>query len=626
MYSQEYIDSINETKLIDILNKRKSLPSATSKTIDDIRIYYVLQHYLVKKIIEKSDRKAAYELLEKYYEDFIKYPYLFVISPLIRNKNLDLLFGDKEFVKKIKEVRQKYFSTDDINTLIRKSQNNSLSEDEKNRYYALLIHNIRNPKFESIVSDEIDRIIDRCIEKDNKGNEIDIGIRNLSQMEINFYSQYITLFDNSRNLFIPAFSGEMEERTYGFHCGKMIFLNTKGKMAQSLALFTETICHETRHAIQVYDSKKESNKKAFETVQFGLFNKYTPEKNLSYLRNYRYSSIELDAEKLGHYNAGLFFYMRKRKGLYESVRQNRVDNYDKRNYYAYMIDSDNKRVPVDEFVVKNFDKIMTKHKEERNKYPVLQEYYDANGNRKSLLEFLIQRRTKYSPDNEMYDNFINYGIKNNELYTINLKRMDNDTKKDILYSLRNIYRSHTYNRLLAVSNDNPKDISPQQAVITTNYSINQAIRILDYVNANYDEFMTINGKNKIDNNNPIFDFIIDLRDHTLDKVQNPLLKGNERFISKYQELQSKVKELTDKFNKSYLNTRLDYLGKENLSRTIKLKDIGELTVEDYLYNYALPGMDSHQYVTFNGQKIYISDLLTSIKQHLDNENKKKDNK
>lgn len=52
MYSQEYIDSISETRLIDILNKRKNIPSATSKTIDDIRIYYILQHYLVKKIMK----------------------------------------------------------------------------------------------------------------------------------------------------------------------------------------------------------------------------------------------------------------------------------------------------------------------------------------------------------------------------------------------------------------------------------------------------------------------------------------------------------------------------------------------------------------------------------------------
>ena len=80
------------------------------------------------------------------------------------------------------------------------------------------------------------------------------------------------------------------------------------------------------------------------------------------------SSIELDAERMGHWDAGVFFHMFHRVDLADKVGDNRRDKVDKRNYYEFMKAKDGKVFSVDKFVVTNMDQIIKDHPEELNNF------------------------------------------------------------------------------------------------------------------------------------------------------------------------------------------------------------------------------------------------------------------
>ncbi len=619
MYNQIYINSIDESILNDIFNKRRPLPSINSTSCEDKHIYFVFQHYLLKKFETNSDKSKAIEFLMLYYNDLKANPSLFVTSPLLKNNAMDQIIKDSNLRESIKTRRNSYYSSRLIPTFREKSRNNQLSLVEKEIYYAILIHNLKNPKAKEVIEEEIDRIIDRATVSSD-GSFKDTGIKNLSPMEIQFYTYYLTLFYDSK-IFIPAFIGTAQENYNGYENGQMIFLNTNGQAALSLADYTKTVLHESRHVTQEIDSKSKTNKKALEMAQTNLFIKYLPEKGKSYKCNYKYSSIELDAEQLGHYNASLFFYMRKRKELEAKVRQRKVERYDKRNYYAFMRDSNNQPTTVDRFVVENLDQIMRTHPEEMANYPVLRELYTPNGERRPLSEYLINKTNSFR-DNNFYTNFINYGIQNGELDKIDLINATKSDKRDLLKSLSGVYRDYVVDKLFAHGTDNPdSSINKNQIIITTNYAINQAMRIIDYVDKNFDKFMFAYKGETLDHTNPMFNLIYDLRDHTLDKITNPVLLASDKFKKKYDELKQKVDHLIEKYNKAYIESRFSKVGID-LSKEVEINGVGNITVEDYIYNYLVPNMDSHQYVYINGQQYYSSDILSKLKAYADSNSDK----
>ena len=119
----------------------------------------------------------------------------------------------------------------------------------------------------------------------------------------------------------------------------------------------------------------------------------------------------------------------------------------------------------------------------------------------------------------------------------------------------------------------------------------------------------------------MFNLIYDLRDHTLDKITNPVLLASDKFKKKYDELKQKVDHLIEKYNKAYIESRFSKVGID-LSKEVEINGVGNITVEDYIYNYLVPNMDSHQYVYINGQQYYSSDILSKLKAYADSNSDK----
>lgn len=170
-----------------------------------------------------------------------------------------------------------------------------------------------------------------------------------------------------------------------------------------------------RHAHQKEQLNNQDSVAGFEMAHKQLFIKYLNTSDYdSYHQNYRYSKIELDAEKMGYYNASLFFHSMNCYELEVELRKSQEENLSKRNYYHFMYDSRKVPISIDKFIVENLDKIIKEHPEELNKYQVLTRFYNNNGTRKSFINILNQRLNGVEYK-EMLEYYLNYGIRQDEL-------------------------------------------------------------------------------------------------------------------------------------------------------------------------------------------------------------------
>ena len=133
MYNETYINTLRKSYLNDILNKRIPLPSINSRTCKDKQIYFVFQHYLLKKLANNEDKNRVLEFLMIYYKDLEQNPSLFVTSPLINNRVMDEIIRDKDLRDRIKAKRDSFYDGRLIPTLREKSKRNTLTSQEKEK-------------------------------------------------------------------------------------------------------------------------------------------------------------------------------------------------------------------------------------------------------------------------------------------------------------------------------------------------------------------------------------------------------------------------------------------------------------------------------------------------------------
>ena len=647
MYNQNYIDTIGEKELNHFLLTgqrkygNKEIPyklDITNNRMNDINFYYTLENYLVKCMKEKIYVNKAADYINNIYKDFQKYPYLFVNSPLLKDKNIEMLFQKNNDADIVKGYRNKYFS---LTILIELSKKDNLTEEEKNRYYSTLIHNINNDKIKDIVENEIKKIID-------KKEELKI----FNKMELQFYSQYVANYSNEiKDKNVIVFVGSDEESKRGYHNAGMVFLNKDAKT--NLPIFTKTICHEVQHFKQVNDAKLKINVEAYEMASRYLFSKYLDSANYSsYRKNYKYSGIEIDAEKIGHHKAGVFFTMYQKNDLAEMVRKDRRDTVDRRYYYNFMYDENNNEIPTDSFYVRNFDKIINNNIEELNNFPILNEFYNKEGKRKNLLELLESKKTKMGYERPIYDNFINYAIRHNELETIDLNKMDNTKVNGFGYLLASSFKDYVYNiknyfddvpnlkeyiekrKQEILNNPNFSDEEKRnkindltneeqniktQIIYTTRYQILLAKTVAAYTLKNYDKLMVNYGKklNKVPEDY-FFNFIIQMRDFNYNDIKNPILKNDISVLNSLKELKQLTDELTKKYNYYFTYGRL----KELPDEIINGPGPYNTTFGNYILGISTK-LNGHQKLIHNGKEYYIGDIIRSYNPEEFDESQKK---
>ncbi len=601
MYSQELIDSYG-MDFFDNAVKNNFVFDFNDKSFKNLRLIQAFQNYLAKGVMENINKEYCIYHIKKLYNIFFSKPYLFADSLLIRNKVVDLVLSGEE-LKKFKEFRSNYFNVD-INYM--RNNTSKLSEDEKNRYYSYLLVHMRssNQQMKDLLESAINDIISR-----HK------TISTMNEMELKFYCQYVSKFalhDDKLNSIVCI--GEESDSLRGSQSSGLICINKKSS-APSIELVTKTVCHETRHYIQEIECKNKRNVTAFEMAQFELFYKYLNSNSYnSYMDNYKYSTIEIDAETLGHWDASVFFHMFHRVDLADKVSENRRDKLDKRDYYKFMKDKDGRVFCVDRFIVENMDKIIREHPEELNNFPVLREIYKPNGERKSFGDILYFRMTQSNDNKGVVDNYINYGIVHGQLDTIDLTRVNKENTKGLFHSLSIVLRDTIFT-LEKYFRDTP-DISMKGQVRTvTLYQIEIIYSILKYVEFNSISLYDVSDE-ELSNRSLPFDFIIGLRDFNFSMIKNECLKNDPVVRDRMNTVMSTVYELVREFNKKYLASRLCKLSSEQLSRCYPRSD---MTFESYMFNVVLPRMNSHLEVEMNGKLYYVGDMIRNYNKMTEQE-------
>ena len=472
-YSQHFIDQMGESYFEKICFQ---LPYS-HKSIDDlsfksVRNYYELQHYLTKCIVTGKYSTTFQQYLNQMYQDFYKQPWKFVHSPLLNNAIIERVFGQN--ASKVKQFRDSYYSEITAKRLYKKSRTEQLTEAEQNQLYSFFIKimNTKDESLQKVIKSEIKRIIDS-----NK------SVRRLSDPELLFYCQYIANTTPTKPIVMLGES--KDNKINGEEEYNMIVIN-HDIPGCSIASLTHTVFHECRHAVQEEESKNKDTIAAFEMAQYQLFLKYLNTDDYdSYHDNYQFSSIELDAENHGYYDAILFLYNEfQREDLREELKNRRKFYLDTRNYYAFMVDEKKRQVSVDKYIVENMDKIIKKHPEEIRNYPVLRHFYHSDGRKKSFSTILTQRVNE-SQNRRMYEYYINYGIRNGELDQINLNSWNKQDIRSLIPALVSTYRLDNVCTLKDYfadtetnQNSNNKEDTYKQIETTTNYKLFLATKLL----------------------------------------------------------------------------------------------------------------------------------------------------
>lgn len=611
MYEQKYINELGEDYLQKIINGKIDYKASINKTSSkDQRYYLALQHYLVKLLTNGVDINKCKPFLMKMYNDFYNNPHLFYYSPLLKTRVIELAFDDPRVKSAIINFRNSYYNQEITKKLYIAKNSTELSIEDKNRYYSNLLRKLKNPskRMKEIHEEEIKRIINT-------------NYQELSDIEILFYSQYVSNFaieGKKYNTIVTL--GEESPNLRGNHLCDHIFLNKNA--FTSITMLTKTICHETRHSTQFHESYEKESKAGFELATIDLFMRYlNTDRYNSYHRNYQYSSIEIDAEMIGHWNAGVFFTMFERTDLSEKIREHRKESTDKRNYYNYMVDENGKAVPTDTFIVENMDKIIIDNPHELSNYPLLKQIYNNDGNKKPFLELLSQKVNENIENRGMFDNYITYGILNNELDNLELNKFTKTDLQNYAKTLGSFYRRHMLT-IKSYFKDNQTKYKSIQINKVTSYELRIVYKILKNINDNFDLLINSFDSESINNRNPLFDFIYELRDFKINDIKNSTIKNNQDIIDRINYQKQICANITYKYNAAYIDSKLKKLPPEILNSEIDTPDAGTVIFKEYFTNYLLPNLDGHSEVTIGNKKYYVGDLIIGFSKIVNNNLKK----
>lgn len=619
LYSKNYIHSVKSSDIKPIFTGEVDyIPDPNN--IDERKKYIAVQHYLIKTLEEKGKTPVINKLLKKYIDDFLKYPHLFIDSPLIRDDFINR-YLPKNARAKIVNFRSMYLDTTQNNELYIKLMNNQdLSESQKNRLYSYLIHQIR------IGNNLLENEYRECAIKILNSNK---PIKDLNNMELKFYCTYIAkqlgkIFKISPDIHIikdaPTKGGSE------FH--NIIYINKYSTYKPTLHDITQVTCHETRHAIQEKEAKTNRNKLSFDMASHMLLKKYlTTDDYDMYKLNYRYCDIEIDAEKVGFFYAAIILADLGRPDLAHIECDKEKKLLKKRNYYECMINKDNKRTSSDKFIVENLNNIIKKHPEEIKKFKVLEEFYKSNGSPKPFISLLKDKMDKNFANRGIFDSFINHGIVKGELKKLNLKKLSKEDKQKVFKSLSLIYNSRAIVLKSYLYDTEYKNEDARQMRITTLYQIKILDDIITYINENIDLVLSSKEEDKINDKSFIYNFVSSFKNLELKYTQNEVLKNDKLIQERINNLLNKCKSVTKKYDEQYILDRVDDLSEEELNTIILTPERNRVPFKEYLFYDVLPKMNGNSTIPIDGNDAPINDIIKhykkEVKKKKNNTNRKK---
>lgn len=601
LYKKSYIYSYNKQDMLDILEGKIAF------TIDptDLRYrrkYVTLQHFLIQYIEKHGKNRITKELLKKFYNDFLKYPYLFVDSPLINTSFINRSVPLKDR-KEILNKRKEYFDSEkNIELSNNLLKNNKLSNSQKNQLYSYLIMLLRknDPKDEELLKKHAEMIL--------SSNQLP---KEMNETELKFYCMYISKRSGKDTVHTDLHIIDTNPKLGGSQLYGIIFINIKAESnANELWKITKVVCHETRHTYQEKQVHNKTTRRAFEMARHLLFLKYLKTNDYDvYNVNYKYLDIEVDAESHAIYDCINILETLNRPDLaLEASRFNTV-THNQRNFYKIMYNEQGTAISEDAFTVEYLDKIIKSHPEELERYVVLQKIYNKDGSRKPLGELLASKINEGLDDKEIYDNYIFYEIVMNKLSQIDLSKTKAGFDENLFKSLGGIYRQKVELLKDYCSDTEYTKTNEKQIQLTTLYEIQIINNILNFIDDNIDYLLSCRENGMLNQTSFIYNFIYDLSGFDIDKINNEVIKNDEAIRKRINSLLLKHNIVVKKINEQYIKDRINNLSIEQLHTIINTPEGSKKPLIDYLYYDILPRITSHLDVNMNDQRVQLDVII-----------------
>ena len=607
LYNKGYLNTYDDEKMLNIIEgKTSSIPDPNK--IEDRYTYVGLQHYLIKYIEENGKKNNVKLLLNKFYDDFIKYPYRFVDSPLIENGFLNR-FVPLPLSIKIHTLKYKYFESynnlDLYETLMKRKK---LNNDQKNNLYSFLIYQMKNNYNEYSIE------IEKCIKDILNSNK---PVSKLSEMEIKFYCVYVAKKTSQGQVSPDIHLMTLHPCYGGFEKDNIIYINKTAPHIDRIEILTKVICHETRHAMQEKDAKTKNSKTAFEMARQLLFERYINKDVFQlYKDNYQYLGIELDADSYGYYYSTVLLQTLGRKDLADKLQEEAKERLQKRHFYECVKIIDGLDSPIDEFNVENLDAIIKKHPEELKTFKVLRNLYNDDGSRKPLSN-LIARRIKQGFDYRgIYDNYINYEIIKDKLHTIDLVKTPKNIQEKYFKSLSEICSDKVLLLKEYCADTEYKNTESDQIISTTLYQINLLDKILGYIDQNMNYVLACKEKKILNEMSFIYNFIRDLNGFDLNNINNKVIEKDPTIKQKISILKNKHQSIAKKYNMQCINDMINDLSIEEKHALIVTPEGRTTQLIDYLYYDLLPNLNTNSTISFNGKKTHITNIIKYYKTQI----------
>ena len=612
LYNKGYINTYDDEKMLNIIEgKTSNIPDPNK--IEDRYIYVGLQHYLIKYIEENGKKNNVKLLLNKYYDDFIKYPYLFVDSPLIENGFLNR-FVPLPLSIKIHALKHKYFeSYNNLDLFETYMKRKKLNNEQKNNLYSFFIYQMKNNYNEYSVE------IEKCIKEILNSNK---PVSKLSEMEIKFYCVYVAQKTSQGHVSPDIHLITADPSCGGYEKNNIIYINKTASHIDRIEILTRVICHETRHAMQEKDAKTKNSKAAFEMARQLLFETYIKQNVFKlYKDNYQYLGIELDADSYGYYYSTILLQTLGRKDLADKLQKEAKEKLQKRHFYECAKIVNGIDSPIDEFNVECLDSIIKKHPEELKTYKVLRNLYNDDGSRKPLSN-LIARRIKQGFDYRgIYDNYINYEISKDKLYTIDLVKTPKNIQEKYFKSLSEICSDKVLLLKDYCADTEYKNTNSDQIISTTLYQIKLLDKILGYIDQNMDYVLACKEKKVLNEMSFIYNFIRDLNGFSLNNINNKVIEKDPAIKQSITILKDKHQSIVKKYNIQCITDMINDLSIEEKHALIITPEGKTIQLIDYLYYDLLPNLSANSTISFNGKKTHISRIInyykTQIKRNIE---------
>lgn len=491
----------------------------TNLNYQNIKRIEIIENYILKNIHSLSfDRNPkVYKFVERFlnqiYIGFLEHPEIYITSPLLTDELVSKIAAP-EYIGKYENKKQELLNS--AWQIYQKSLKGAITDSEKDLLSNFFIKMIDtdNENLKKAIDDYANRIIrESCVET-RKDGKIEFNYTPISQMndsELRFIAFYASRFVTKNNLVRNVHIVKFEDgKTGGVNRDGIIGISKTYYKILDMDRFLSVVCHETEHAIQEKASRNENSVIALDyATDRILFHYLSSGQYNPYRDNYQYSEIEKDANEAGWYYSSLLL---STLGL-----QNRMSNQHERELeeeknkqfeFSSKTNSLKQLVTLDEMQIDELRKIIKNHPELLQKYPVLKNFYNANGEEKPFNELIVEAsKSSYGGETyKLFKNYLLYHFRNNSLTSLDLNKYSDEERARIYITVTKLLSDigtqiedhvRKSNEVLSSQDiENINDVIRKTGIAKVNVYKN----LLMFIRNNYNEIKRLEDNGLIPNN------------------------------------------------------------------------------------------------------------------------------